>query len=120
MGFLKKYDLFFNRDDKKLYYKFINDKDTPIIVENKPISGILRIDIDFQTFEIIIAEIIENSPSFNAGLRLNDRISAINNYTISELSIDSVINMLRSENISLDVKRDSGKEKLSFFIEKIF
>jgi len=80
-----------------------------IVLNN--ISGIGAMIIELGDFTYI-HQILPNSPADNAGLKSGDKIIAINDKKINEITFREIINSIRGESgttVSLEIERQNGE-----------
>lgn len=79
------------------------------------ISGVgLQLHRDSQTREIIVTEVIADSPAFHSGVRAGDRIVLVDGQSTARLSVTGVSNLLRgAENsqVTLTFARGEGQSR---------
>lgn len=83
-------------------------------------SGIgAQIVINYNSKEIKIGEVFENSPAYKAGLKENDILLAVNNESIEGLTSDQIAQKVKGKtgtNVLIKVKRDN--KELEFDIKR--
>lgn len=109
MSFLEeKYSVYMDNEDTE----YLNDK----LKGNYEGVGISI--VKKTTGEIIILNVYDNTPAFDAGLKANDILIEVNGKKITEeISADEIVNMIKEKkDVHIKVKRDD--KELEFDLEK--
>ena len=70
---------------------------------------------------LVVSSIIDNSPAQHAGIRLNDRIIAVDNHSIIGLSADSISPILKgatNSNVRLEVNRRNTESTIEIELKR--
>lgn len=103
---LDPYSAYYNAEE---FRKFERDIDSSY-------AGVgIVIDAATKTGEFIVQRVFEDSPAFAAGIKVGDKIIAVNNEDIETLPVDKVISMIRGEpdtQVNLTLSRGTNKINL--------
>lgn len=119
-GILKRFKVFFDYENEKLYYKKSRNFKEPFEYDKSGLTIVAKGEIFLEPY-YEIEEVRKGTPAYNAGIRSKDILLSLNNAKSKNLNLDMINNILSKKagkKIKVKVKRNDTVIETEFFLEE--
>ncbi|GAA5035569.1 hypothetical protein GCM10011506_32260 [Marivirga lumbricoides] len=119
-GILKRFKLFFDYQNEKLYYKRSKNFKEPFEYDKSGLTIVAKGEIFLEPY-YEIEEVRKGTPAYEAGIRAKDILLSLNNTKSKNLDLDMINNTLSKKagkKIKIKVKRNDEVIETEFYLEE--